>query len=173
MFISGVNAACINGLFSWPTLQGVHPSFERLLTYAQKQTATSSQPVLTDADLARAMNESPQVVGNWQRRGLSATGALNAQRLFKCSATWLLDGVGEVSAPPVDSRPAALQDEEPESAAALLEKMGMLLSTVPPPVRGAFADVLRGWAEAGGADGRREALLALLGSSGKRQANGA
>lgn len=173
MFISGVNAACINGPFSWPTLSGVHPSFQRLLTFVQMQTAASSQPVLIDADLARAMNESQQVIGNWQSRGVSAAGALNAQRLFGCSATWLLDGSGSEAAPTACAGQPHGEQAEPETAAELLEKMGMLLATVPPPVRGAFADVLRGWAEAGGADGRQDALLALLGSSGKRQANGA
>lgn len=40
--------------------------------------------------LARALNESPQTVKNWETRGISKGGAIKAQATFGCDATELL-----------------------------------------------------------------------------------
>lgn len=63
-----------------------HPSLTRLLEVA------AEHQIVGPAALARALNESDQVVTNWGRRGVSKAGALNAQRLFGISSTWILNG---------------------------------------------------------------------------------
>ncbi|PQV51003.1 phage repressor protein C with HTH and peptisase S24 domain [Paraburkholderia sp. BL21I4N1] len=45
------------------------------------------------AQLAKFLNISEQLVNNWQRRGISKGGMLDAQKAFGCSATWLETGI--------------------------------------------------------------------------------
>lgn len=47
--------------------------------------------------VARALDESPQTVNNWEERGVSIAGALKAQARFGCDANWLRDGAGSMS----------------------------------------------------------------------------
>lgn len=58
---------------------------------ARKLTGDSDQ-----ADLARLLNESPQTIHNWEVRGISKQGALNAQAVFGVNSTWLNFGSGEM-----------------------------------------------------------------------------
>ena len=67
----------------------------RLYAYARR----AKPPVVTPTDLAKALNESPQTVKNWEYRGISKKGALASQAHFGVSATWLLEGVGDDAAP--------------------------------------------------------------------------
>ena len=46
----------------------------------------------TQAELARALNQSQQTVNNWEARGISKAGLLKAQGTIGCSATWLETG---------------------------------------------------------------------------------
>ena len=48
---------------------------------------------LSSADLARAINESPQNVTNWGKRGISKAGAIKVANVFGVSVDWLLTGV--------------------------------------------------------------------------------
>lgn len=50
----------------------------------------------TQAEIARALNQSQQTVNNWEARGISKAGLLRAQSAIGCSATWL-----ETGAPPM------------------------------------------------------------------------
>lgn len=43
--------------------------------------------------LARLLGESPQTLKNWETRGVSAAGIINAQTLLGCDANWLKTGV--------------------------------------------------------------------------------
>ena len=63
-----------------------HPSLERLLVYARKKGVESY------TDLARAMDAEVNAISNWSRRGVSKQGALKAEQLFGCTASWVLDG---------------------------------------------------------------------------------
>lgn len=99
MFKPTVNALCINGLFSAATIpqmraSPVHASFQRLLDSAVEATAhlAGHRRVVTEADLRRELDVTPQVANNWKRRGVSQDGALAAQRLWGMSATWIADG---------------------------------------------------------------------------------
>jgi hypothetical protein len=78
-----------------------HESLTRLLEVAAEHQINGP------AALARAMNESDQVVTNWGRRGVSKVGALNSQRLFGVSSTWILNGTEPkvIAAPEFSSLP--------------------------------------------------------------------
>ena len=93
--------SCINELFSGETIREmraapVHPSFQRLLDSAMEATAHlgASRRVTSEADLRRHLAVSPQTANNWKKRGVSQEGALDAQRRFGMSATWIADGTG-------------------------------------------------------------------------------
>jgi phage repressor protein C with HTH and peptisase S24 domain len=60
----------------------MHPSLERLLTLTGK----------SQEELARAMDESPQTITNWKKRGVSKSGAIKASALFNVSTNWILKG---------------------------------------------------------------------------------
>lgn len=99
-----------------------HPSMQRLLSFATEATAHKKMKVSDWATLLAALNagktkdEKPITAGrfsNWKsksgtRKGLSMDGALMAQRIFGCSANWLLTGAGEARAggdgPPVEPK---------------------------------------------------------------------
>lgn len=94
MFKAPVNTLCNNILFSGLTMltmpsdsqSQLHPSVEAL--YRAAMSHDDRQP----ADVARRMNVSPQVLQNWESRGISKQGALQAQRTYDVDATALMRG---------------------------------------------------------------------------------
>lgn len=82
-----------NILFKSEIMPGMHDSMVKLHGFVAEKLQLVGQSVV-----ARKMNETPQVVKNWEGRGISEGGALNAQRLFGCDANWLL---GKVKNPTV------------------------------------------------------------------------
>jgi hypothetical protein len=70
----------------------MHPSYVRLMEAAKKATAGTSQPISRPSQLARAMNESPQRIHNWQERGVSKEGAIKAEKLYGVSVNHILEG---------------------------------------------------------------------------------
>lgn len=54
----------------------------------------------TQAEIARALNQSQQTVNNWEARGISKAGLLKAQSAIGCSATWLETGQGPMALAP-------------------------------------------------------------------------
>ena len=60
------------------------------------------------SNIARAFNASPQTIKNWEDRGISNRGMISAQQIFGCSANWLENGVGQMSA----KEPTALRVSE-------------------------------------------------------------
>jgi len=50
---------------------------------------------LSQEETAKAMDESPQTITNWKKRGISKSGALKAAASFGVSANWILKGEGE------------------------------------------------------------------------------
>ncbi len=68
-----------------------HQSMERLYAVA----AELPEPIKGQSAVARWLNESPQTLRNWELRGVSKQGALKAQKLAGCSATWVLTGEGQ------------------------------------------------------------------------------
>ncbi|WP_432442329.1 S24 family peptidase [Acinetobacter pittii] len=61
-----------------------HPSVLRLLEASGK----------TQEETAKAIDEFPQTITNWKKRGVSKAGALKAAAIFGVSATWILTGEG-------------------------------------------------------------------------------
>ena len=53
------------------------------------------------------MGSTPQVIKNWEARGVSKEGALAAEKAFGCSPLWVLEGVGRAPGEP-PRRPLAV-----------------------------------------------------------------
>lgn len=71
-----------------------HPSYQRLTEAAARLRGLHGGIALT-----KALHYSdPQLVNNWQRRGVSKDGALDAERFIGCPAVYILDG----NIPPCD-----------------------------------------------------------------------
>lgn len=99
-----------NTLFSEGTIPAMHETYERLMLAAKEL-----RDVTTPAAVARMLNTSQQVLKNWEKRGLSEGGALEAQRVIGCDANWLLCKAEtmEVQAwSPAPLRPTALVSEK-------------------------------------------------------------
>jgi SOS-response transcriptional repressor LexA len=69
----------------------MHPVTERLYKAAQALRNISGQSAV-----ARALNESPQTVKNWETRGVSKAGALKAEEFLGVRAAWLFTGEGSM-----------------------------------------------------------------------------
>lgn len=71
-------------------MKQMHEQMERMYA-AARMTKRLREP--EQATLARLLNVAQQNVNNWERRGVSKEGALDAQRQLGISATWVLDGM--------------------------------------------------------------------------------
>lgn len=97
-----------------PQQSCMHPSAQRLY-----DAAGTTRP----SEVAVALDTTPQVVKNWESRGVSRTGALAAEKVFGCSVSWVLEGIGE-------------------RAGAALPAVGQPTSTQPTTVAAALSIVL-------------------------------
>lgn len=105
MFIESANTMFINRAFTCETIRDMHETMVRLY-----EAALTLKGLKTPTEVARALNQSQQVINNWERRGISKAGMLKAQGALGCSATWLETGIGPMTtAPGVAS--AELTDE--------------------------------------------------------------
>lgn len=75
----------------------MHHSFSRLVAVAASGQKVAA--IVGDSAIAQALNESPQTVYNWKRRGVSKEGAINAAKVFGGTADFILEG-GESLPPP-------------------------------------------------------------------------
>ncbi len=96
MFISKSNIAFNNKAFSFGrigavTEKQIHPSMQRLYHAAYALRDISGQSAV-----GRLLNASPQKLNNWERRGISQSGAIKAQEVIGCSASWLVGESGEM-----------------------------------------------------------------------------
>lgn len=92
MFKQNANAVFINGPFTYETIRRMHETMVRLY-----EAARSLKNLATPTDVARALNQSQQTVNNWERRGMSRVGMIEAQKQIGCSATWLQTGKGSMT----------------------------------------------------------------------------
>lgn len=58
------------------------------------EVAKEIKGVETQSQLALLLNESPQVVKNWEYRGVSKAGMLAASKVIGCTTTYLQTGLG-------------------------------------------------------------------------------
>lgn len=68
----------------------LHPTTQRLYEVVKHVSDISTQ-----SELAAAMGVSPQVIGNWEARGMSFEGMILAEEYFGCSPAWLKTGTGD------------------------------------------------------------------------------
>ena len=73
-----------NILFNPEIMPKMHNSMAKLYEFVADKFRLTGQSAI-----ARKMGESPQVVKNWESRGISESGALTAQLIFGCDANWL------------------------------------------------------------------------------------
>jgi len=132
MFTSDVNVLCNTFCLVPLKMRRMHEQMTRLYAAAKELRGISSQ-----AELARALNQSSQTVKNWEARGVSKTGMLDAQRVLGCSATWIASGEGDMvlSIPQQPVLPGALRviptdgSEDPLPSRVRIPKvMGIRLS---------------------------------------------
>lgn len=90
----------------------MHDTMKRLYQAAEELKGLRGQ-----VKVARYLNASPQMLNNWESRGMSKDGMLTAQEKIGCSALWLKTGKGEKTVPS-----SALNDHS-----ELLEAWGYLL----------------------------------------------
>lgn len=131
-----------------------HESLTRLLEVA------AAHQVVGPAALARALNESDQVVTNWGRRGVSKAGALNAQRLFGISHAWVLNGTEPkiVAAPEFSALPEPSMD-------AAIARIARALDELPDGVRQQAGELLQALSLAPDSKRLQASLSALLTAS--------
>lgn len=58
------------------------------------EAADALKGIRGQSDVARALNMSPQTLNNWEARGMSKSGMIQAQSILGCSASWLATGEG-------------------------------------------------------------------------------
>ncbi|WP_174902190.1 hypothetical protein [Burkholderia pseudomultivorans] len=94
MFIHIANTAFNNKTFTSSnigSMRAIHETTRRLYA-AAKEIWDIEGP----ANVARLLNESPQLINNWERRGMSASGIIKAARTIGCRAEWLRSGDGDM-----------------------------------------------------------------------------
>jgi hypothetical protein len=69
----------------------IHPSMARLYEFVRSHFPG----VQTQSELGRWLNTSPQVINNWEMRGISKDGAIAIQAEKGINATWLREGTGQ------------------------------------------------------------------------------
>lgn len=92
MFSQNTNSLFINKVFACETIPRMHATMVRLY-----EAARSLKNLETPTDVARALNQSQQTINNWERRGMSRVGMIEAQKHIGCSATWLQTGKGSMT----------------------------------------------------------------------------
>lgn len=82
-----------NTLFSRETILPMHESMQRLYKAAKDLRGMEGQSAVADL-----LGFSPQVLNNWEKRGISQGGAIRAQEKIGCSPSWVTKGEGWMAA---------------------------------------------------------------------------
>jgi hypothetical protein len=127
----------------------------RLLDYVRTNTR-NPRPNITFAEIGKRLGASSATMTNWKSRGISRDGALQAEREFGCSGSWLMSGEGspEVGARLVPSTRPTLTDAVVAIAKALQDVPDDALDTI--------AANMSAWVKAKGAQPWSGALVTLL-----------
>lgn len=91
MFIHLSNMTFNNSMFTSEKLGAMHETMKRLMAEAKRLRGINTQ-----TELANLLNESPQRVNNWSRRGVSVDGAVSAEKAFGCSPAFVLNGIESI-----------------------------------------------------------------------------
>lgn len=92
MFNRMSNTPFNNELFSAEKIAAMHETMERLYLAAKELAETEGQTAV-----AKLLNASPQKLNNWEARGMSKQGMLEAEEVIGVSAHWLRTGTGEMN----------------------------------------------------------------------------
>lgn len=126
-----------NNTFSWASIapmKKIHDTMTRLY-----EAAKALRGVEGPSNVARILNESPQMLNNWERRGMSAHGMLRAAAVLGCSAEWLAGKTPEMTLLPISARGASTQAPNISSATG---HVGSANSSEPPnPFAGIKAQI--------------------------------
>lgn len=76
--------------------KNIHSTAKRLYKAAEKLRGVKGQ-----SNVAKLLGASPQTVKNWEDRGVSKEGMINAQRIIGCRIEWIKDGSSPMSGTPV------------------------------------------------------------------------
>ncbi|MDR1310328.1 MAG: hypothetical protein LBK01_00395 [Burkholderiaceae bacterium] len=108
----------------------IHPQMTRLYHAAQ-----TLKGIATPSRLARALQQSPQTLKNWESRGISKSGLLLAPKVVGCRYEWLAEGVGYMrdsfslaETAPGAMRIAAVTDEDERAELVRIRKVRIHLS---------------------------------------------
>lgn len=85
---------CNNTLFNQETMPAMHESMVRLY-----KIAFDAEKIQGSSALAARLITSPQRVKNWEYRGVSEAGAIQAQKVFGCDVNVLLGRAGHTYQP--------------------------------------------------------------------------
>ncbi|MDE1179467.1 LexA family transcriptional regulator [Paraburkholderia sp.] len=102
----------------------IHGTAARLFLAAKEMKGVEGP-----SDVARLLDVVPQSITNWSSRGVSREGALKAQALIGCDATWLLTGVGEMV-------PSGLKHESPLESAEINDQTKRVIAELLPSDKG-------------------------------------
>lgn len=93
MFNEMSNVTFNNNLFKIDSISDMHETAKRLY-----EAALALKKIEGKSNLARYLDESPQTMTNWEKRGVSKAGMIKAEVLLGCSVRWLETGYGNMQA---------------------------------------------------------------------------
>lgn len=103
MFNINANTPCNNALFNRPTILCMADDYDRLLLAAKML-----DPGITGkSSLGRFLNQSPQTINNWQKRGIPRAELADLSRKVGCTIDWL-----ELGTPPMRASDSSSMPDE-------------------------------------------------------------
>lgn len=106
------------------------------------------------SEIARLLDASPQQIKNWERRGISNRGMIDASKILRISASWLKTGQGDI------------RDIQPYS----LERLDIYMDTLQERLIHARKQKKMSQAELGAAIGKSQSSIAAL-ETGRNKAS--
>lgn len=88
----------------------MHETMERLYAAALKIKGVEGQ-----TNVAGLLNDSPQRLANWEKRGVSNRGALKVQRVIGCNSLWIMTGDGNMIDGPLSTKEPSAADYLPRA----------------------------------------------------------
>jgi len=161
--------ACNTRRLVLATIAPMHDSAARLYDAARLLANVEGQ-----SNTARLLNTSPQVLKNWELRGVSLDGAITTEKILGVSPAWLIENFGSMRRPADGITPLRLLAGEerqkwrpldPPAAPSISDAVDILSSALDhaaSSLRDALAANLAGWARSGGADPWRGLVKGLL-----------
>ena len=156
--------ACNTPCLVLPTIGPMHESAARLYDAARVLANTEGQ-----SNVARLLNLSPQVMKNWESRGVSFEGAISAEKVLGVSPAWIVENAGTMLravAGPVARLHTGEERRQwrgnQDSVGEAVDTLSDALEQASSDLRDALAANLAGWARSGGTEPWRGLVKGLL-----------